>query len=290
MDARDAGPARCGDVSPAPSVVEALAAVRRRIGSTATYREIQAGLTTRSYLIEVQGRPHVLRLDTADTARLGLDRARELEIQKQAAAAGLAPRIVAAEPSEGWMVYEYLPGRALAASDLADRATIEAIAAVLREVHALPRSGSTLSVDGAARRYATIVQPEGGLHSFAARCVEIVAAIPAAVDLRCCHNDVVAANIISNGVLRLIDWEYACDNDPMFDLASLCCYHDVGERAAATLLGAYAGGQADALRERFETQRRLFDALQWLWLAAQHVLAPSDGQLRRLASLRNRIE
>ena len=34
----------------------------------------------------------------------------------------------------------------------------------------------------------------------------------------CCHNDLVVGNIIAAPEIRFLDWEYACDNDPFFDL------------------------------------------------------------------------
>lgn len=272
-----------------PAISEVLAAVRRRMGAPGTYRELQSGLTNRSYLIEVDGRPHVLRLDTAQTEKLGLDRAREYEIQRRAAGAGLAPRILAAAPDEGWLVYEYLEGTALTAEDLADPATLEAIGDLLRAVHALPGSGQVLDVDGAAERYAAIVRSDPGLRRFAQRCVGIVSGTAPPSEIRCCHNDVVAANIISRGGLSLIDWEYAADNDPLFDLACLAGYHDLGEEAVEVLLRAYAGRPDGRIRTRLAEQRRLFDALQWLWLAAQATLAPRHGRRARLEELRQRI-
>lgn len=273
----------------APDVAHVLERIGRRITLPATYRELQPGLTNRSYLIEVDGRPHVLRVDTEHAARLSLDRRLELGIQRRAAAAGLAPRILAAEPDEGWLLYEYLDGRVLQSGDLAEHATLAAIAKLLRAVHRLPASGRVLSAADAAARYAAIVRPDADLSAFARRCVEIVAAAPPPVATACCHNDVVAANIVSNGCLRLIDWEYACDNDPLFDLASLAGFHDLDERAVDALLAAYAGRGDGEVRERLSAQRRLFDALQWLWLAAQQRLAPADRQLARLATLKARI-
>jgi len=272
-----------------PVIANILAGIGRRIRVPATYREIQAGLTNKSYLVEIEGRPHVLRLDTGHAATMGLDRGLELEIQRRAAGAGLAPGILAADADEGWLLYEYLEGRALQPGDLVNHAMLEAIATLLRAVHGLPASGRLLSVSAAAARYAAIVQPAPDLSAFAQRCVEAVVAAPSPVTIRCCHNDVVAANIVSNGRLRLIDWEYACDNDPLFDLASLAGYHDLDERAVAALLAAYAGGVDGEMRERLSAQRRLFDALQWLWLAAQQVLSPKDGQLARLEALKTRI-
>ena len=272
-----------------PAVTEVLGAIGRRLKVSPTYREIQAGLTNRSYLVEVNGRSHVLRLDTRHAARMGLDRRLEFEIQRRAAARGIAPPILAAEPDEGWLLYEYLDGRVLKPGDLTDRATIEAIAEVLRIVHDLPASRRVLSVNDAAARYLAIVRPDSSLSAFAHRCVERVAAAPTPATIRCCHNDIVAANIVANGRLRLIDWEYACDNDPLFDLASLAGYHDLDERIVADLLAAYSGTSDGELRERLVEQRRLFDALQWLWLAAQQVIAPSGPQLDRLRALKERI-
>lgn len=274
----------------APVLAEVLAGIRRRFKLPATCREIQPGLTNRSYLIEIDGRPHVLRLDTAHASSMGLDRRLEFEIQRRAAGAGLAPRILAAEPDEGWLLYEYLEGRVLQAGDLADYATLEAIAKLLRAVHGLPAAGHVLSVADAAARYAAIVRPDPELSAIARRCVETVAAAPSPVAIRCCHNDVVAANIVWNGRMRLIDWEYACDNDPLFDLASLAGYHDLDERAVAALLAAYSGTGDGEVRDRLSAQRRLFDALQWLWLAAQQVLVPNEMQRARLAVLEGRID
>jgi thiamine kinase len=272
-----------------PVVAKVLAGIGRRLDVSGTYREIQAGLTNRSYLVDVEGRPHVLRLDTRHAARMGLDRGLEFEIQRRAAARGIAPPILAAEPDEGWLLYEYLEGRVLTPVDLADQAKIEAIAELLRTVHDLPASGRILSVVDAAARYLAIVRPDSGLSDFARRCVGLVAAAPPPVTVRCCHNDIVAANIVANGRLRLIDWEYACDNDPLFDLASLIGYHDLDERTIAELLAAYAGRGDGEMRERLSVQRRLFDALQWLWLAARQEIAPSDSQLDRLEALKKRI-
>lgn len=271
------------------AVAKVLAGIGRRLDVSATCREIQAGLTNRSYLVDVEGRPHVLRVDTRHAARMGLDRRLEFEIQRRAASRGIAPRVLAADPDEGWLLYEYLEGRVLTPADLADQATIEAIAELLRSVHDLPASGRMLSAVDAAARYAAIVGPETGLSDFSQRCVALVAAAPPPVTVRCCHNDIVAANIVANGGLRLIDWEYACDNDPLFDLASLAGYHDLDERTVASLLAAYAGTGDGEMRERLSAQRRLFDALQWLWLAAQQEIAPSTSQLDRLDALRKRI-
>jgi thiamine kinase-like enzyme len=113
--------------------------------------------------------------------------------------------------------------------------------------------------------------------------------VPPSDAVAVCHNDVVAQNIISTPALKLLDWEYACDNDPLFDLASLVGYHNLDERLALALLDSSAGGADAALRDRLAAQVRLYDAIQWLWLANRHRLSPNAQQAARLEVLQQRI-
>jgi thiamine kinase-like enzyme len=100
---------------------------------------------------------------------------------------------------------------------------------------------------------------------------------------------VVAANIVGTSSLKLLDWEYACDNDPYFDLASLVAYHDLGSKHVGMLLDSYAGGRNPEAKERLQLQLRIYDAIQWLWLAAKHVVDPSCDHRARLEQLRHRL-
>lgn len=258
-------------------------------GHITTWRELSGGLTNRSYLLESGGEDYVLRLDALHTGAFGLDRRREVGILQQAAAAGLAPELVFAEPDSGILLSRYIPGEAWHATDLDDDRKLEALASILRRVHALPPSVSDFDPVAVARRYAEKLKPRHDLHEFALQCEHIVAACPAGEDFRCCHNDVVAGNIVGGRELKLLDWEYACDNDPMFDLASLIGFHQLRNDRQAILLSAYAGSTDSVLRERLESQIRLYDAIQWLWLANRQMITRSLAQAARLEALQNRI-
>ena len=249
--------------------LSAAAAIARIPGiepAKARYRALGGGQSNRSWLIETEDRKLVLRLDGPRTAALGLDRHIELKVLRQAAGRGIAPEVVYAEPQAGILVSEYLPGRCWTRADLESDANLEALAALFRRVHALPPSGVPFDAAGAAARYLELIRTDDALASTGQRCLQMVESIPLPAETACCHNDVVAANVVAAPALRLLDWEYACDNDPLFDLASVIGYHDLDARRQRILLRAYAGDQA--LEERLEQQLRLFDALQWLWLAA----------------------
>lgn len=253
-----------------------------------TLTPLPGGHNNRSFSVDSTRAQFVLRVPTAADPAGQRDFDLELKIQQLAAGKGLAPRIEFADPATGLMLCEYLPGRPLTPRDLEDRARLRELARLLRRLHQLPRCGTSIDTPGAARRYRAAIDDER-LSGFADRCVEIVETTPPAERLCCCHNDVVADNLIAGDSLRLIDFEYARDNGPLFDLASVIGWHNLDERLARYLLDSYAGGLSSAHLERLEIERRLFDAIQWLWLAARQAEEPTAAALQQMERARLRL-
>jgi thiamine kinase-like enzyme len=269
---------------------DALALVPGWDPGAAQICELDGGLVNRSFLVRYDGDEYVLRIGSPSTATLvGVETSCERLIQQAAAAVGLAPDVVFADEEAGIYLTRYLPGRAWRAEDLDEPENLEILAALLRHVHALPACGRTLDLVAAGDRYAGSIASARGDQQFAAHCVKAIRAIPDGDARTCCHNDVVAGNIIENERLRLIDWEFAGDNDPLFDLASLIGFHDLGDRRSDILLSAYAGGSHRAARERLAELVRAYDALQWLWFSARQILRPEGWQSIRLDELKARI-
>ena len=93
--------------------------------------------------------------------------------------------------------------------------------------------------------------------------------MPIPADLCLCHNDLVAENIVDTGELMFLDWEYACDNDPLFDLATVVAQHELDEAQTDVLLSAYFDGAWRTGRPELERQVANYNALLWLWKAAR---------------------
>lgn len=272
-------------------VIEALSRVPGFDSESAVVEELKGGLTNHVYLAQSAGQRCVLRLTTDSNGEIYPDRSCELAILETAADAGFAPEVLYADSGAGILVTEYIQGTVWQESDLESNANIESLAGLLRRVHALPLCGTRMNLVGAAEQYAQYLERRQGLYGFASNCVRIIEAIPVYEEVACCHNDIVASNVIDAGGLKLIDWEYACDNDPLFDLASTIGYHNLDGSRQQFFVDAYAGGaDADAqLKERLAQQVRLYDAVQWLWLATRHLAAPQPEQARRLEELQMRI-
>jgi thiamine kinase-like enzyme len=79
----------------------------------------------------------------------------------------------------------------------------------------------------------------------------------------------VAANIIYSPEVRFLDWEYACDNDPFFDIATVVAHHGLAPDRAEYLLNAYFDGDGDRWSDQLARQTKFYDALYWLWAAAR---------------------
>lgn len=269
---------------------EALARVPGLDVGAARVEEIAGGRSNRSYLVHLPNRKLVLRLATPDSNRLRPEPGLEQLIQDEAARRGLAPAIVHAETEPALLLSEYLPGRPLDRNRLRNRGILEMTGRLLRAVHQLPLSGRRFPREAWVEHYLALLGGREDLLPMARRCRDIVEAGPQPSSWACCHNDVVAANIVSgHASLKLVDWEYACDNEPMFDVASLVGYHDLGQSETDVLLASACDLPLNEARSQLEEQLRVFDALHWLWLAARQALAGGTAEGPELQKLASRI-
>ena len=267
----------------------ALAAVPGWNPSIASIEELKGGLTNRTFRVTYEDVHYALRLNVEGSDILRFDRTYEAKIMHAAHAADIGPKVVYVDAEAGILLSRFLPGRTWAAQDIELDHQLDRLADLLRAVHRLPICGNRVHYSKEAAAYETFLAERQGLHTFASRCLDIVRSTPDRGIITCCHNDIIARNIIDNGAIKLIDWEYASDNDPLFDIACVIGFHELDDRQADYLLDAYAGGAGTEERERLAEQQRIYDALHWLWFAARQQVLPDAAQAIELERLRQRI-
>ncbi|MDG2376082.1 MAG: phosphotransferase family protein [Woeseiaceae bacterium] len=267
----------------------ALAVVPGWNPSIASIEELKGGLTNRTFRVTYEDAHYALRLDVEGSDILRFDRTCEATIMHAAHASGIGPEVVYVDAEAGILLSRFLPGRTWAAQDIESDHQLDRLADLLRAVHRLPICGNRVHYSKEAAAYETFLGERQGLHTFASRCLDIVRSTPDRGIIACCHNDIIARNIIDNGVIKLIDWEYASDNDPLFDIACVIGFHELDDRQADYLLDAYAGGAGTEERERLAEQQRTYDALHWLWFAARQLVLPDAAQVIELERLQQRI-
>jgi thiamine kinase-like enzyme len=281
--------------TPETAARAALAArASTRALADAAFEAVRGGLSNHAWKVERDGRKWFVRLGGPESATLGVDRASERALLAVVGAAGLAPRLVACDPSNGLLVTAFITGGPWSCEDACAARNIERIAERLRVLHGLEPSSGIHRVDfeAQARALETQLAAEGPLRDGApATSTSIVTgtAIRHAVDSAfgllaarraCpvpCHNDLHHLNLLDDGSrLWLVDWEYGGLGDPLFDLASFACQHEFGTRERADLVAAYGAGPRSGGQIRaaaLDAACTAFDYVQWLWYslwAARH--------------------
>ena len=227
----------------------------------ASWRELDGGLTNRNWLVEVSGRKAVLKVDASPRTLPFNNRRDEARIQRAAATLGLANSVLFA--TDTIYLTEYVDGKVWSGEQLQSDDNIGALASALRALHALPLTGRVFDPLTAAKRYLLEIGDADPL--IAKRCMDTVQSMQKPQHLCCCHNDLVAENILMAETLRFLDWEYAADNDPFFDLATIVAHHRLSNRQADLLLDAYFDGGGTRWYKRLAEQEQLYEALYWLW-------------------------
>jgi thiamine kinase-like enzyme len=238
---------------------------------------LEGGITNRNYRLRWGGRDCVLRLPGKETALLGIDRATERDATR--AARGIAPEVLAFEPRLECLVTSFIAGRAVEAAELRGP-LLEEVAAALRSIHAGPRLGYAFSPWQRVARYrATAVRRQlalpPGFDEVSAAAARISAALgerPSAP----CHNDLLTANFMHDGErLRILDWEYAGQGDPCFDLANLASNNELDDAGEERLLEAYFG----AVRPEQLAALRLLRLMAAFWEAMWGVVQTAVSEL-----------
>ncbi|MDH3747403.1 MAG: phosphotransferase family protein [Gammaproteobacteria bacterium] len=231
----------------------------------ATWSRLDGGQTNWTWLVEADGRRAVLKVDAQPRGTPFNDRHEEARIQRIAAEQNLANHVLFA--NETVYLTEYVDGDIWNMRQVADERRLIELARLLQRVHSLPLTGRQFDAPGAARQYIKNIGDADPV--IADRCLGIIESVQLPRDLTFCHNDLVVENILDVDGLRLLDWEYACDNDPLFDLATIVSHYGLSRKQTNTLLDAYFNGDGARWQAQLVEQVHLYEALYWLWRASR---------------------
>jgi thiamine kinase-like enzyme len=276
-----------------PELTEAVARVSALLGPRqGTVVQLEGGITNRNFRVTFAGTDYVLRLPGKRTDLLGIDREAECIATKAAAELGFAPRVVTLLADPSCLVTTFVPGEHVEAAELR---MPDAIREVARDLRALHDSGTELPTDfdpfQLVETYARTAREHGadlpeGYDAALAAAKQIEEAIrgePGHAPVPA-HNDLLPANFLRAGDMRLIDWEYAGMGDRWFDLGNFAANSELDDEQDGQLLEAYFGESPD---ERARATLKLFrfmsDFREGMWGTVQSVLSEVDFDFRDYA-------
>ncbi|HEY2677194.1 MAG TPA: choline/ethanolamine kinase family protein [Steroidobacteraceae bacterium] len=227
---------------------------------------LSSGLLNEVYRILRDDAAYVLRLATEHPVRPGLELPWVVEILESAAGAGIAPRLVHADPARGVLLLRWVDGRSWLPREAQTPACIVRMADLLRRVHALPIPAKARPTSPASWIEIYRGRPDSILQEIAASKTADLAALSKPRDV-VCHSDLHLQNLIEcDASLMLLDWEYAHVSDPLWDVAGWSANNDFDHESQRELLTAYLGkvAAADDLA-RFRLLCWLYDYVCLLW-------------------------
>lgn len=245
------------------------AAIGADVGAVESIERIKHGLTNESWLVRTSSDAFVIRRSNTSGDSLQIDRRSEAAALRLAADAGLGPDIIRNDPERHLLVTRYA-GPTWTQSDAVDARNVERIAAVFRHLHrlAVPNDVHRVDLLNVVEGYLRTLDEHGVAGpavEVRQRALVIAGELRRFADHRLCHNDVHALNVVDDGQIRFIDWEYAGVGERYFDLASLCVYHGYDRPLREQLLRAYADTSDAAAMARLEQCCWLFDCIRDLW-------------------------
>ncbi len=232
---------------------------------------LAGGITNRNFKVERGGEAFVLRIGGEGTEILGIDRRREYESSVIAAACGVGAEVVCFLEAEGAMVTRFIAGSAVPCEVAARPDMLRRIAGSIRRVHAGPPFPGAFSAPDTVRSYQALALKHGVVFpETLPRVFELMGRIEQALgrpsDPVPCHNDLLAANFIDDGVtIRILDWEYAGMGDRFFDLGNFAVNQRLGEVQCEALLEAYFGGVPPRGPGRLHLMMLLSDLRESFW-------------------------
>jgi thiamine kinase-like enzyme len=215
-----------------------------------------------------------------------------LQALRAAEGIGVGAEVVAFLLPEGHLVTRWIEGRYWTYDTYATAETLERIVATLNRVHALPLAPVQFSPFKRFAAQAVTVRGWGvALPSDFERCT----AAARTIEAQClpslgqysgfCHNDLYGVNLLDDGSVRIIDWEFAGTNDVTFDLATLVYAFDTAGPLPRDLqilmLERYFGAADEGLLRRLDYMQVMVQLLTGMWGLVQHGLC-LEGRVAKI--------
>lgn len=237
------------------------------------------GLTNLNYKVTVGGERYVLRVPGEGTSEY-IDRKAEETSARIAAAAGVNAEVLYFDAADGVQVTRFIDGAVtMDAERFKDLGSVRRAAQAFRRIHDCgERFAADFELFGMMDGYLDLLNRKEAWVPDGYRAVQTEAeAVRAALAARParrvpCHCDPLAENFLDTGSrMWIVDWEYAGNNDPMWDLGDVSVEAGFGPDQDAALLESYFDGAPPADQAgRVVLYKAMCDLLWTLWGAIQH--------------------
>jgi thiamine kinase-like enzyme len=262
----------------------ALLAVEPWQGRRLRYRPVLGGISNANWRVEVDGDAYFVKIPGRGT-EMFIDRGSAAAASRQAEAIGIGPRTFPYLEHRGVEIAEFVEGRR--PSTHRDFADLEVRTAALRVYHrfhdaaALPMTKTVFDmIDEHREQVARLGGAIPADFAWLDRQYRLArAALEASgLDLVPCFNDPMPGNflIADDKSIILIDYEYASNNDRLYDLGIWSGEMFFSEAVEREIIETYFGRYDKALHARLIVHKALADIKWSTWAMVQNRISTLD--------------
>jgi len=227
---------------------DAIDTIARTLGVTTSevvdITVLKKGMTNRSFMFTCRDKRYIMRIPGEGTDQL-INRREEAEVYKNIDGKHICDDIAYINPDNGYKITEYLEGSRVCNPDNVD--DLKACMKKLAEFHNQGlKVGHEFNIFGQIEFYESLWDGVPSIYRDYRKTKENVFSLKKYIDehieTKCLtHIDAVPDNFlfVSEGDVRLIDWEYAGMQDPHVDIAMFCIYALYNKRQVDRLINIY---------------------------------------------------
>ena len=227
-----------------------LKRIRDQIPALARATQITAlggGLTNMNYRVDTKDGVYVMRVSDTATGILGINREYEKLNTERANSTGVGPAVIDFLPSENVLVLSWINATTLHKEDLHQQdGLLNRIAGSLKKLHAGQVFAGDFYFPVIRNKYLEIVLKNkyfipAGYLSVEPMIRQLENIMEATPEERVpCNNDLLPENFLDDGKkIWIIDYEYAGQNEPSFEIGNLAGEAALSDEQITTLCDAY---------------------------------------------------
>ncbi|KGT94118.1 choline kinase [Erwinia typographi] len=267
-------------------VEKAVAAVPEWQTCDVRYRPVSGGISNANWRVDVEGAPgaYFVKIPGEGTERF-INRDTAHEASLKAAETGYGAQVVAYLREQGVEIFEFMEGwRTSSNQDFQQRDVRHKALHALKSFNDQPLLAECKTVFdmldehiGQVNSLGAAFSPDAAwLHKQSRRAQAAILA--AGLDKVPCMNDTLAGNFMLNdrGDIRLVDFEYASNNDRCYELALWFGEMFFSPETERELLEDYFGKLDNACYARVQMHKFLADMKWSTWAIIQHQVADID--------------
>ncbi len=240
-------------------------------------------LNNTNYRVEAEGETYLLRIGAESSRLLGIRREEEIEASKATAEAGIAPKVLYADPT-GVMVLSFFEGTHWKPEAFHEPANIVRLCETLRRLHAI----QTVKAQGSEYRRIERLQESAAMLGLElpSRIDQYNAKLAHIEQERLndprykpglAHNDFWANNFLDDGTnLCLVDWEFSGTGDTLTDLATTAIAGNYSEAEQVALLTTYGLTEPSDL-DTLQKMKWVVAFFEAMWALVMHGIRGSGA-------------